>query len=646
LNGIFGLVNLDGSPVESEAVAAMQAAMAFWAVDEAASWKEGEAGLGCAHLATTPEAAGERLPLVDALSGLALTAGARLDNRDELLRLLDLPTGRAAPAVPDSQIILQAYLRWGPACVSHLDGDWHFAVWDSRLRKLFLGRDHHGATGLYYVHSPHYFAFASSKKALLALEQTPKRPNLLRLAQILTTWSGDGVQTGYEAILRLPPAHTLTLTPQGVSVERYWFPENVPELALKTDDEYVEAFLEVFTQAVSARLRSDKALGVTLSGGLDSGAVTAVAAGLLREDARSLKAFTAVPLSDPRSAPRAYTSTYRFGDETGMAQATARQAGNIEHTLIASENITPLAGIERMLWVHDEPGHAAGNQYWLAALLEAARQAQLGVLLTGQMGNATISWTGSGESLLPFLRHGDLPGFRDAFQAARRGSGLGTRRALRRFVLKPLLLPFLHPLLSAWQSRPGAWQEFSALRSDFARKLNLHSLMRQAGYIPGMGPLDPLQQRLDTIQPGQSTLGAAWLEKGAAYGLEVRDPTQDRRVIELCLAIPEHQYQRGGVERWLIRRAMQGYLPDAVRLNTRRGLQAADLGRRVLESKGEVQYALRRLEQHELARQMLDLPRMEAVLASLQSGPNPQNTAACGSILLRGLMTGIFLLRF
>ena len=90
------------------------------------------------------------------------------------------------------------------------------------------------------------------------------------------------------------------------------------------------------------------------------------------------------------------------------------------------------------------------------------------------------------------------------------------------------------------------------------------------------------------------------VRKRAAYGLEVRDPTQDRRVIELCLAIPNEQYQRGGVDRWLIRRAMRGYLPDEVRLNTMRGLQAADLGQRVLDNRSEFEAALARMEQHEL----------------------------------------------
>jgi asparagine synthase (glutamine-hydrolysing) len=148
------------------------------------------------------------------------------------------------------------------------------------------------------------------------------------------------------------------------------------------------------------------------------------------------------------------------------------------------------------------------------------------------------------------------------------------------------------------------------------------------------------------IQAGQSILGASWFEKGAAYGLEVRDPTQDRRLIELCLAIPDAQFQRSGVDRWLIRRAMLGYLPDSVRLNTRRGLQAADLVERVLANRAEIETGLARLKQHALARQALDLPRMQAVLVSLEHGLTPKKSGDCSTILLRGLMAGYFLLRF
>jgi len=170
--------------------------------------------------------------------------------------------------------------------------------------------------------------------------------------------------------------------------------------------------------------------------------------------------------------------------------------------------------------------------------------------------------------------------------------------------------------------------------------------MAKARFVVGMRNPNPLQQRLDLIQPGSSVTGAIWLEMGSASGLEARDPTQDRRVIELCLSIPNDQFRGGGENRWLIRRAMQGYLPDEVRLNRRIGLQAADLGKRVLENRNQIEAAIADMEKHDLTSQVLDLARMENVLASLQHGLTPKNHAECSVILFRGLMVGLFLLRF
>jgi asparagine synthase (glutamine-hydrolysing) len=646
LNGIFGLFNLDGEPAAVDQLAAMREALAFWAIDGASQWSVGEIGMGCLHLASTPEAVGEQLPLHDAASGLTLTAGARLDNRGELLKQLKIETDRGRAAVTDGEIILGAYQKWGQECVHHLDGDWHFAIWDEGARSLFLARDHHGNTGLYYYHGPRFFAFASSKKALLALDAVPKEPDLLRISQVLVAWPGDGVATGYEHVRRLPPAHRMSVTAGKAEAERYWFPENVSDLRLESDDEYVDAFLEVFTRAVSVRLRSRHPVGVTLSGGLDSGSVMAVASRLLGERSESLVAFTSVPLGDPSS----FTGRDRFGDETQLARASAHYAGDLEHHLVRSESVSPLTGIERTLWIHDEPVHAAGNFFWITALLEAARRRAVGALLTGQMGNATISWSGAGENLLPAILKGDMVGFWRALETARRSAGLGYWRGVRRFFLRPVVLPLVLQLQfqfnRRWQPVTRPWRKYSAIRSDFARSIRIGQRMSEAGYVAWVRNPDPVQHRLRVIRPGQATLGAFWSESGAAHGLEVRDPTQDRRVIEFCQGIPEDQFQRGGVDRRLIRRAMQGYLPDEVRLNARRGLQAADIGQRVLDNREEVEAAMAKMEQHDLTRHVLDLPRMANVLASMQRRLTPQNTVDCRTILMRGLMTGKFLLRF
>jgi asparagine synthase (glutamine-hydrolysing) len=332
----------------------------------------------------------------------------------------------------------------------------------------------------------------------------------------------------------------MAITSRGVEVNQYWSPEPVSELRLKSDAEYVEAFLEVFTQAVTARLRSHRPVGVTLSGGLDSGSVTAIAAQILGKRGKNLVGFTSAPFNDPGF----YNDPQRIGDETQLAQATAQHAGNVDHFLVRSETTTPIVGLKRMLSIHDEPGFAAANQFWLGAILEAARLRNVGVLLTGQMGNATISWAGLAENLFLMLMAGDIAGFRQAFDRTRSGAGLGVWRGVRRFLIKPMLLPLWVQYQQFLERLRDPWLEYSAILPEFARKINLRQQMKTAGFSPTIPPADPLQYRLRIIQPGQITLGSSWFEKGSAHGLEVRDPTQDRRLIELCLAIPDSQFRR------------------------------------------------------------------------------------------------------
>ncbi|MDX9956789.1 MAG: asparagine synthetase B, partial [Anaerolineae bacterium] len=309
MSGIFGIFNFDGQPVAREQLETMRDGMAYWGPDGSALWQDGPIGLGHLLLHNTPQASGESLPLRDPASGIVLTAHARIDNRGELgIRNDELGIRKGeGSAIPDGALILQAYLRWGEDCVHHLVGDWAFAAWDPRRRTLFIARDPCGISSLYTYRSPHCFAFASCIKGLLALPDVPRRPNLFRVAQVLTSWPGDGVQTAYEEIFQLPPAHTLTVTPEKAEPRQYWFVEEVPPVRLGSDEAYVEAFLEVYAEAVRCRTltpsptpRGKGEQGVrvcaTLSSGLDSGSVCALAARELRARGERQMAFTSVPL--------------------------------------------------------------------------------------------------------------------------------------------------------------------------------------------------------------------------------------------------------------------------------------------------------------------------------------------------------------
>jgi len=165
VSAIFGLYWTAGRPAERDDLERMSLSLTHRGADGASVWTRGSVGLGHRPLRTTPESAEETQPLTGGSEQLILTADARLDNREELIRLLDLPrrTGR----VTDGELILGAYARWGEACVERLLGDFAFAVWDATRRALFCARDHAGIKPFCYRRWRDGFAFASEIGPLL-----------------------------------------------------------------------------------------------------------------------------------------------------------------------------------------------------------------------------------------------------------------------------------------------------------------------------------------------------------------------------------------------------------------------------------------------------------------------------------------------
>ena len=525
---------------------------------------------------------------------------------------------------PDSDLILRAYRKWGEVCPDHLIGDWSFAVWHPDERKLFIARDHHGNTSLVYWQEGARFAFASDPTALYAIG-APRRLNELYLAQVLISWFAyHGPLTIDLDIQRLSPAHAMTVTPQSTRVWRYWRLEDTPELRLPSREAYVEGFLEIYDRAVRDRLRSHRPVGVTLSGGLDSGSVTALAARALGEQGQRLTAFTAVPIYDTSQT----AGSKRFGDETHFAALTAAHWPNVDHHLLDSAHITPIQGIHRTLAIMSEPSHAASNYFWITDLLDQAKATGLGTLLTGQGGNATVSWTGAPElrSRLAAFQKGDWK--------------TGLRRNLPFWTLRLLVRLRLRMRGPGWSG--------AAIHAGFARQLGLSAL--QTAAIGRDKALEhsvrtPRDQRYAIILPGANRVGDLWAQLGAAAHLEVRDPTVDKRVMAYTLSVPDPIFDSlDRMDRWMMRAAMTGLLPNTVRLNQQRGLQSADLAGRLLASRNEVDATLAEVDTSP-ANRYVDLNKMRQAWSNLLQEDNALNTHRAGTILLRGLLAGLFLNR-
>ena len=378
MSGIIAVYHLDGRPVCRENLVHMNSILAHRGPDGADTWSEEVVGLGHRMLWTTPESLHERLPVVNANGDIVLTADARIDNRDELIAAVGFsedPTER----ISDSALILAAYQKWGERCPERLLGDFAFVIWDRRQQTLFCARDHFGVKPLYYYYRPgHLFACASEIKALLCLPKVPRQLNEVQVADYLAGIVEDKATTFYQNILRLPPAHSATVSPQGMRLHRYWALDPTSELRLGSDEEYAAAYREMFTEAVRCRLRSAFPRGSHLSGGLDSSSVTCVAR----------------KLSQQTDTPRWHTFSNIFEevpqcDERPFINAVLAQGGYIPHYIHADRS-SPLMDLERVFWHQEEP--AIGPNHFLPwQLNQAASHAGVRVVLDGFDGDTTVS---------------------------------------------------------------------------------------------------------------------------------------------------------------------------------------------------------------------------------------------------------------
>lgn len=550
MSGIAGVYYLDGRTVDRADVDRMVERIAHRGPDGSAVWREGSLGLGHRMLWTTPESLRERLPLVNKSGDLALTADARIDNRDELMAALGL-NGGLRVEMSDSELILRAYEQWGERCPEKLLGDFAFVIWDGRKQVLFCARDHFGVRPFYYHCSPHVFAFASEIKALLCLREVPRRLNETRVADYLVPILEDKAITFYQDILRLPPAHIMIVGREGIHLRPYWALDPSRELRLGSDGEYAEAFRDLFTDAVRCRLRSAFPVGSMLSGGLDSSSIVCVARELLAENgAGPVHTFSAVFDDVPEC------------DERSFIQAVLARGGLVPH-YVRGDQLGPLTDLDRVLHHEDEPFYAP-NLYLLWGLYGAARQQGVRVLLDGFDGDTTVSHGIARLAELAFNgRWTSLA--TEVIGLSRRFKASPLRIVLNR-ALKPLAPK---PIRKIWRRLRGRNESMGndnpIIHPHFVRRIRLghriHALQGERS-IPARTAREDHWRRLTW---GVFPLALEVNDRAAAaFGVDPRYPFFDRRLAEFCLALPSEQKLSHGWTRIVMRRAMAGLLPAEV----------------------------------------------------------------------------------
>ncbi len=646
MSAIFGLVNLSGEPVAAIALARMSAALAVHGPDATGSWTQGCIGLGQRLMRFTPEDRFEQQPLVSRDGRRVLVCNGRIDNRPELGRELGIPA-QAACAMPDSQFIELAYEKWGEGCPQHLIGPFTFALWDQRTQSFMLARSAIASPSLFYCSTPQACAFATMPKGLFALPFVSRQLDEQYLANYLAGTPMEAGTSFYRAIRRLSPGELLVIQQGRLTVTPYWQPDLKRERRYPHDEDYILAFDELFERVVADHMRSLTPIGVMMSGGLDSASIAATAAQSLARQGERLAAFTEVP----RAGFDGVILKDRYADETPYVQAMAQMYANLDLNLIHTGRDHYLDRLDEFFQAAEAPFRNASNRVWYEAILRAAQQLGVRVVLNGGQGNLTISWDGDGL-IAQLVRAGK---WRQAWRQARALADHGRARSPARALLSRGILPLLpdgpyFALERLRQSERAAMNPhsplfaYSPIHPDFAAEQHVIEQARDSRARFRLRA-DTRALRLRTIL-GTSRAGEG-LDAGyqALFGVAEREPACDVRLVEFCLALPEEQYQHDGQTRRLIRRVMDKRLPAAVLENRQRGLQAADWFERLDGAQARILDELTRIEQSDLARRALDLARLRRLVEQMpHTGRDARQLFAdYRGVLELGLMTGCFI---
>ncbi len=565
--GIAGIFNYFQQGASYEPLLeGMLAAIRHRGPDESGIYTGYGIGMGSARLSIIDLNTGQQ-PISDESENFWIVFNGEIFNyielREELIR-----QGIRLRTHSDTEVIVQMYAMYGPACLNKLNGQFALSIWDRRKRELFLARDRVGIRPLFYWSKQGAFCYCSEIKGLFTLSGIERELLPESLAEIFTFWTTLSPKTPFRNILELPPAHYMIVNESGIRVERYWqlqFPAEAVRNDLSLTDA-IDEFTDLFRDAVRIRLRADVPVGAYLSGGLDSSATTS----FIHELEPGILNTFSIGFRDDEF------------DETAFQQEAARYF-NTRHFAIECKSEDIAASFPDAVW-HAEFPILRTAPVPMYLLSKHVRENNIKVVVTGE---------GADEFM----------GGYNIFKEAR----------IRRFwardpqsKLRPLLLNRLYPYLKSLNgvnntvlkmffgyrmadtadplySHLLRWHNTSRLQyyfaDDFAAPLSGYDPLSllypelPAGFMD-WGDLARSQYLEISIFMSGYLLSSQGDRMAMGNSVEGRYPFLDYRLIEFCSKLPEDFKLKGLDEKYLLKKAVAGRIPDSIVRRTKQAYRA------------------------------------------------------------------------
>ena len=583
MSAIWGFVNLDRQEALSEKGLLMEKEYHKFKIDSfnTLTIQNAVFGAGVQYLTTVSKS--EALPFFDEKNNIIFTADCMLDNRSQLIDELkkdaavnSLPL-MPSETVPDGMLIYMAYLTWGTKMTDHLLGVFAVAIYNYAANKFYLFTDHCSCRCIHYYQKDNTIYFSTLTRPIQAATDYSIELSEKYIAGCESNISASMIiypgLTPFEGVYQLLAASFLEAAwANGKATCKnveYWNPvKSVKPLKNLTDDEYRQLFLDIYSKCVTDTLHVDGAVASCLSSGLDSSSVASLAALELNKRGKLLHTYTSVPLNDYVG-----TDSERLENEREPVEKFCKCFDNIKPTFISCEGKSPLTEIERFVELFNSPLKYYANALWLDEIYKSAAADGCKMVLVGSFGNSSVSY----GSFIGRLWY--------EFKALHFMTMIKQYKAFRRYVnfsRKGVLKDTLTEI--AGHIYPKDLLDLSITRDDLIQKYNLEKEYKKSLKHYGTFNIKSRSQRRNNtfMKDAFQQMSNVTVLFELYYGIIIRDPTKDKRIIELCLSLPEKCF----ADRQYERRLITDYMKDIIPAHTRRqiymrGKQSADLQYRI-----------------------------------------------------------------
>jgi asparagine synthase (glutamine-hydrolysing) len=438
-----------------------------------------------------------------------------------------------------AEILVHSYEESGPNCLNQFNGMFAFCLWDSQKRELFCARDRFGMKPFYYFSSNGMFIQASEIKALLAVPSIPRKPNESIIYDYLMTAHDDHItdDTFFTGIRRLPPAHYMLVDGDGVRIRRYWVPARSlrNEGVSKEDGYYASELRQLLRDSIRIRLPRNQPIGTYLSGGIDSTSIACLVNEILTSSDSTL--------TRPAEYQELFSAIYRErveqGDEKPYIEEIA-QAIKTKPNYVSPSVAGNWKDIQKFVYQVEEP-LSAFNYYVFWCLSRRAKE------------KVNVVFYGHGTGILG----GELVTIKDYLRYFRE---LWEQKKITEMLIEmigAISLMSAASVKTISSILTGKSDIENLLAQQFTARFSGEEHEKEASFLSEYDYW--IRGNLVDILRGSDLISSA-------FSLEPRYPFLDHRIAEFALSIPSEQKMRKGLSKYVLRTAMKGAVPEAVRM--------------------------------------------------------------------------------